>query len=134
MSLGKAKTRVKEGVKQLQSIEGLQRVVVHLGLGVAIGVIVDLILQYIMAALIAGGIMTREQQIVKGFTIFPNSFDPTTGEAIMAVDDLLLLIITVLLVFSKKFWMVIGFFIGWYFSSYLGLYTALGLEQIDPLP
>jgi len=124
--LGKAKTRVKAGIKDLQSVQGLKRVAVHTALGAAIGAIVSLLITYIMMHFIEPALGGEANTRIVGFGIYPNMVD-AAGVPYMHYDDVLLLIVTVMLLISKKLWLVIGFFLGWYGSRYMGLYSALGL-------
>lgn len=124
MSLGKIKTNVKTGIGQLQTSQGLKHMVVWLGIGAALGVIIDLVLEYLMRNYINGWLATQTYipQRIDGIGIFPNS-------TFLSYDDLALLISTIVLLFTKRLWLVVGYFIGWYSSSYLGLYTAMGLPK-----
>ena len=133
MSLGKARTRIKAGVKQLTSPEGLKRTVVHLGIGAALGALLDIILTYIMINFVykylkenAEDPATWVKPSIEGFSIFPD-------QQVTYYDEVLLIVITVIMVMSKKFWIVIGFFLGWYFSRYLGLYAVLDLPTPEEL-
>jgi len=120
MSLGKAKTRIKAGVTELQSVKGLKRVAVNLGIGAAIGAIVSLVITYLMMHFIEPALGGEANTRITGFSIYPN-------QTYMHYDDVLLLIVTVMLLISRKLWLVVGFFLGWYGSRYMGLYSALGL-------
>ena len=134
MSLGKAKSSVKAGVKELTSIKGLKRVLVNLGIGTAIGAIVSLVITYIMMHFIEPALGGEANTRIVGFSIYPNMVDATTGTPYMHYDDVLLLIVTIMLLISKKLWLVVGFFLGWYSSRYLGLYSALGLPTPSTTP
>jgi len=141
MSLQKPVARIKEGVKEIQSLTGVKRVLVYLGIGAALGVIVDLIVEMIWWYSGIGEYLNKAgYPALVGFTIFPNNtsysaWNPTTKQyetkqgLWMAWDDLILLIVTIALLFSRKFWLVIGFFLGWYSSSYFNLYDSLGLPR-----
>jgi len=127
MSLGKPISKVKEGVKALQSPQGIKRTVVHLGIGAALGALLDIILTYIMTNFIYKWMQdnspdpaTWTKPCFEGFSIFPD-------QTCLYYDEVLLIVITVFMFFSKKLWLVVGFFLGWYFSRYLGLYAALNL-------
>jgi len=130
MSLSKVKTKVKAGVKEVQSVQGLKRVALDFGVGVALGAIVDLILAAIMINIIEPTFGKKATRLY-GFSIFPNFNDtnPDTGkeEPYMPYDDILQIVITLLLLTSKKFWLVIGYFVGFYSASYTGMYYVLGL-------
>jgi len=125
MSLGKARTRIKEGVKEIQSTQGLKRVAVNMGMGATIGFIFNLILTYIhlQIAVAVGGL---KNLYVVGFSIYPDHLD-IDGNPYIYYAEILQIIVTVFLLTTKKLWFVVGFFLGWYFSGYLGLYDALGL-------
>lgn len=130
MSLRKPVSRIKEGVKELGSPQGIKRVAVHFGLGVALGAILDLILQYIMLNLINPN--TDQPTYIVGFNIMPNHV--IDGEPVLFYDDILLILLTVMMLFTKKLWFVVGFFTGWYFSSYMGLYDSLNLPKPEVIP
>lgn len=133
MSLGKVKTTLKTGVGELQSTAGLKRVAMHTGIGFAIGAIVFLIIRAIFIHLIysKNGLGWLEVHpdhpelpagppMIWGVSIFPDGRD-------LMYDEVLLIIITLVTLVSKKLWFTIGFFLGWYTSDYLGLYSALGI-------
>ena len=127
MSLGKIKTGLKTGAEDLTTQAGLKKVALHMGLGVAIGAIVFLIIRAIFINLIysKNGLGWQEPEIggppqIKGFSIFPDR------EAMM-YDEVLLIIITVLTLTAKKLWFTVGFFLGWYTADYLGVYSSLDL-------
>lgn len=134
MSLSKAKTKIKQSVADLKTTQGLKRVALEFGAGAAIGVIVDLFLQFIMYNIVFPTVKWYKCQ-VWGFSIFPSdawtTTNPDTGktEPHTAYDDILLIVITLLLLATKKLWFVLGFLTGWYSSSYLGLYVSLGLPE-----
>ena len=138
LSLGKIKTRVKEGITEVQSVQGIKKVALNFSIGASLGAIVDLILEGIIHNFVQPAIGVKPTKIW-GFGIFPNhhAINPATGkdEYWIAVDDLCLIVITLALLMSKKLWLVLGFLTGWYFSSYMGLYQALGLpEPAEPPP
>lgn len=60
-----------------------------------------------------------------GFSIYP--FQNVQGHYYMYYDDVILLISTVGLLLTKKVWFVLGYFVGWYFSGYFGVYRLLKL-------
>lgn len=134
MSLSKVKTKLTSSVTDLKSTQGLKRVALEFGAGAAIGVIVDLLLQFIMYNLVFPSIKWYKCQLW-GFNIYPSdawvTTNPDTGktEGHVAYDDILLIVVTVMLLATKKLWFVLGFFTGWYSSSYLGLYVTLGLPE-----
>ena len=142
-AIQKVKSRAKEGVNQLQSLSGIKKVAVYFGMGYAIGTIVDLFMEFIMTMLVyplideknpdgtyVNGIGHHTR--LEGITIYPNHYYTNeAGEEVgfMHYDDILLLIVTILMLASKKLWLVLGFFFGWYFSSYLGLYNTFNLPK-----
>jgi hypothetical protein len=109
--------------------------------GVAMGVLVDLGLNYIFTQYVYP--MTDEKNpdgtykmglgqhslFIKDFTIFPDQYVSVGGTTTyyMYYDDFILLLSTIALLFTKKVWFVLGYFIGWYSSSYGNLYTLLKL-------
>jgi hypothetical protein len=143
MSLQKIKTNVKTGVGELKTAEGMKRLLVHLGIGAAIGVIAKLALEAIMWFGLGNALDKAGYSCLVGFKIYPNAtqyrtWDNTTQQYVLhtgdfiAWDDLALLLITILLLFTRKLWFVIGFFAGWYSSGYFNLYDSLGLPHAVP--
>jgi len=121
MSVGK----IKAGIKQATTMKGIPRVLMHLGIGFVLGVIVDLILQKL-----AWTFLPEDKPALNiGFPFFISHPEMTY----LPWDDLLLLVITVVALFTKKFWLVIGFFLGWYISSDQNLYGAL-IAPFEPTP
>jgi len=97
-------------------------------MGIALGAIVDLILSYILWWFVYPALRGDADPAtwvnpteVQGFSILPNR------TYFYVLDEGLLIVVTVLMLASKKFWLVMGFFLGWYSSKYMGLYKALGL-------
>ena len=141
MSLQKPVARIKEGVKELQSLTGIKHILVYLGMGYVLGVIADIVMEAIWLWSGIGTWLNKQgYPALVGFTIFPQNtsyqaWNPTTSlyetkqGLWMAWDDVIMLIITVALLFSRKFWLVIGFFLGWYTSSYMNLSGALGIPK-----
>ena len=139
MSLGKVKGNITSGIKDLQSAQGLKRTAVHLGLGAVIGVVADLAFQAVWTLGGVGEMLNKAgYPCLVGFSVYPQNtqymaWNPTTKAyemkqgAWMAWDDVILLVITVALLLTKKVWFVLGFFLGWYASSYMNLWGALGL-------
>jgi len=111
--IGKVKTGVSGAVKSPA------RFIVSLGIGFALGVIVDIIMEYI--ALKAYTPLSGRLEV--GFSIY-YGFPEVTS---IAYDDLIMILITVLMLFSKKFVTTLGFFLGWYISSNEQLASRLGL-------
>ena len=122
MSLGKLTSKVKDGVGDLKSASGLKHTALHLGMGAAIGAIVSIVMHYIQLFVINKYMAAYAK--FDGYSIYPNQ----TVKAIY-VEDIVLILATVGLLFSKKLWFTVGFFLGWYGSNYMGFYTALGLPQ-----
>jgi len=141
MSLGKVKGNITSGIKDLQSAEGLKRTAVQLGVGVAFGVIADFALQAVWELGGVGDMLSKAgYPVLAGFTVFPQNtsyvaWDAATKTYVtkqgawMAWDDVILLIITIALLLTRRIWFVLGFFLGWYFSSYMNLWGALGLPH-----
>lgn len=95
----------------------------NLGIGAAIGAIVALLMRALQLYVINPALGANAKY--DGFSIYPN------GTSIY-VEDVVLIIATVALLFSKKIWVTLGFFLGWYGSNYMGLYDALGLPKPTP--
>lgn len=135
MSLSKAKTRVKEGVKELQTVAGLKRAGLHFGIGVALGAIVALILQYVFSQYLNPWMRsTNPEKLewhIKGIAIWKGA--NIHGEPVLYISDIILIVMTVAMLFTKKLWLVVGFFVGWYSSGALGLYWALGGPPEPPV-
>lgn len=136
-AIGKVKTKLKEGIGEVK--ESPTRAITHVGIGVAIGAIFDLILEHLMWSGVADWIQSQENipNALYGFTIFPNNID-AEGTLWMAWDDVILLIITIGMFifgwFKKGMLYIIGFTIGWYLASYLGLYSSLLKPIFFPEP
>lgn len=134
-AISKTKTKVTAGVKTVT--EAPQRAIVHVGLGIGVGAIIDLLLEHLMWSGIADWIQSQEAipNALYGFTIFPANF-MEDGTPWMAWDDVFLLLVTIGMLilgwFKKGFLFVIGFFVGWYLSSYMGLYNALIKPVLPP--
>jgi hypothetical protein len=114
--------KIKSGVKDLSSGSGIKSLAMHIGIGAAIGAVVSLVMHYIQLFII-NKYMTAYAKF-DGFSIYPNQ----TVKSIY-VEDIVLVLATVGLLCTKKLWLTVGFFIGWYGSNYLGFYTALKLPQ-----
>jgi len=115
--------KVKGGIKG--GISSPARFIVSLGIGFALGVILDLIMEYVYRNFLAG---TIEGQLGSRWEVgfpFYMGHDVTS----IAWDDVIMLIITVFMLFSRKFVTTLGFFLGWYLSSCYGWY-----QQIEELP
>ena len=109
--------------------------------GALVGVLVDLGLNYIFTMFVypmtdekdQSGNYTQEvgrhSLFIRDFSIFPSQYVSVGGTTTyyMYYDDLILLLSTILLLMTRKIWFVIGYFIGWYASSYTYLYTKLRL-------
>lgn len=122
MSLKSIGSKVKTGVGELTSVSGMKKTAMWLGIGAAIGAIVAVVLHYIQLFVINKYAAAYAK--IDGFGIYPNQTTPA-----LYVEDILLIVISVAMLATKKFWLTIGFVLGWYGSNYLGLYTALGLPQ-----
>lgn len=128
------KTKVKTGIEEVTAKPKLA--IVHFVMGFVIGVIVDLILEHLVWSGL-NQIWTPKDQggygwlppRLEGFTIFPKNVEADTGIAWMAWDDVFLLIFSVGMFifgwFKKGLIYIAGFTMGWYFSSYFGMYNAL---------
>ena len=121
MSLGKIKT----GIKQATTSEGIPKVILHLIIGFTVGVIADNILE----AIVYATSKTGWGRLEVGFKFYIG-VDTTS----IAYDDLILLGISIVLLFTKKLWFVIGFILGWYISSCAGLYGKLFKPLGAPSP
>lgn len=109
--------------------------------GYAMGVLIDLGINYIFTQYVypmtdvkdgSGAYVEplgRHTLFIKDFTIFPDQFVSVGGVTTyyMYFDDLILLISTAAMLLTRKVWFVLGYFLGWYSSSYLNFYTLLGL-------
>jgi hypothetical protein len=109
--------------------------------GAVVGVLVDLGLNYLFTMYVypmtdekdASGNYTqdvgRHTLFIKDFTIFPNQYVSVGGTTTyyMYFDDLILLASTIVLLMTRKWYFVLGYFIGWYTSSITHLYTVLKL-------
>ena len=96
-----------------------------MAIGAAIGAVVSLVMHYIQLFVINKYAAAYAK--FDGFSIYPNQ----TVNALY-VEDVVLIIATVAMLMTKKLWLTLGFFVGWYASNYMGFYTALGLPQPTP--
>ena len=136
MSLGKATGKIKSGVKQLGSVQGLKQTAIHLGTGFAIGTIVDLIMSYIFINFVNPQFKdptTGYVPAINGFSIIEGHAQPD-GTPCIYLDDFIELLVTIVMIFTKKLWLTIGFFLGWYVTSLMGLYYVLGLPTPEVTP
>jgi len=109
--------KVKTGVSS--AISSPARFLVSLGIGFAIGVIADIIMEYI--ALKAYTPLSGRLEV--GFSIY-YGFPEVTS---IAYDDVIMIIATIAMLFTKRFVTTLGFFLGWYISSNEQLASRLGL-------
>lgn len=132
MSLGKISTKLKSGAKDLGSTQGIKHLATNFGVGAALGSIVTLILSYIMYNIVypATGLAAGQ---LHGFSIFPNITD-AQGQPAMGYDHVILVVISVILLFTKRLWLAVGFFTGFYITVYMGVYDALKLPKPLTLP
>lgn len=126
MSLKKVGSNIKSGFGQLTSTSGIKGALMNVGVGFAIGALTALVVRAIFVYLL-NPILGTNNKINTGFSIYPNQ-----TEQVIYFEDLVLIGSTVALLLTKRFWLVIGHFAGWYSSNYLGLWTALGLPQTTP--
>jgi hypothetical protein len=125
--LSKIVGKVKTGVSNIA--DKPTTVLMQLGLGVAIGVIIDLLLEFAMyhgiKQWIDDYVGTEDNRLDWGFAFYYNHPELLS----IAWDDVILLIITMGMLFfgwfRKRFWSIIGFFLGWYLSSCHGWYQAI---------
>jgi hypothetical protein len=119
LSLSKIGSKVKSGVSDLTH-GNVKSIAMNLGIGAALGAIVALILRAIQLFVINKAIPDYAKY--DEFSIYPNGTS-------LYVEDVILILATVGLLLSKKLWLVLGFFLGWYGSNYMGLYDALSLPK-----
>jgi len=117
-------TKVKTGVKS--AINSPARFIVSLGVGFALGVIADLLMEAIVYYTKPG----------EGWGVLEVGFPFYYTKTITYIpyDDLVLLIATALMLFTKKFVLTLGFFLGWYISSCNGFYNAIVKTNIPEAP
>ena len=124
MSLTSIGSKIKSGAKDLTG-GNFKSIAMHLGIGAAIGAIVSLLMRAVQLYLI--NVYLPAYAKYDGFSIYPN------GTSVF-VEDIILIVATVALLFTKKLWFTVGFAVGWYSSNYMGLYAALGLPTPTPVP
>ena len=125
MSISTPINKVKAGVTQLGSFSGLKSAGMQFGLGAAIGAIVSLVLHALQIFVINKYMAAYAK--VDGYSIYPNQ----TTKALF-VEDIILILISISMFFTKRLWLSVGFIVGWYASNYMGLYTALKLPTELP--
>ena len=145
MSLSKVSSKAKAGIGQLQSMTGLKKTAVHMGLGFVLGVITDLFLNYIFEFFIYPAVVDEngklpEGWVIKDFSFFGHYVEvPVTDQHpdgklyTEKWDNILGLVIGLVLLMSKKFWIVMGYLLGWYASNYYGLFVSLGITEYMPV-
>ena len=136
MSLKKPMSSLKSGVKELGSVQGMKHVLTNLGAGFAIGAIVDLIMSYIFINFVNPQFKdptTGYVPAINGFALIPHHTQPD-GTPCIYLDDFIELLVTIAMLFTKKLWVTVGFFLGWYVTSYMGLYYVLGLPEPEVTP
>lgn len=113
MVVGKVVGKVKTGVTSMWKSPA--RFIVSLGIGFAVGVIVDLVTEYVYRKFIdpEGKYGTSPVPFYYYFLVEPIG-DPAHN---LKWDDLFLLILTIVFLFTRKFVFTLGFFLGWYVSS-----------------
>lgn len=115
------------GVKS--AIDNPVNFILSLGIGFGLGVTADLLLEYL-----AWNHITQLSQRWK-YSDAPAGWDPWQGS--IPYDDLLLIVVNILLLFTRRFVLTLGFFLGWFCSTYYNLYAALSLpknHEIIPPP
>lgn len=122
-SLSKIVTKAKAGIGQVTKLEGIPRVLTHLGIGFVFGVILQLFTEY-LAYWISKAQGKPMPNLETGFSIYYNRPEMTW----IPFNDVLCIIILLIALITKKFWVVIGGILGWYISTNQGLFGALGIE------
>lgn len=97
----------------------------HLAIGAGLGAIVALVMHYIQLFVINKYAAAYSKVTV--FSIYPNS-----GNSDLYVEDIVLIIASAAMLFTKKLWLTVGFVLGWYGSNYMGFYSALKLPEPTP--
>lgn len=120
MSLKTLPNKVTAGISQLKTGQGMKSAAIQLGMGAAIGAIAALLLHALQIFVINKYLAAYSK--IDGFTIYPNA--PSNS---IFVEDIILIMLSVGMIFTKKLWLGVGFIVGWYASNYMGLYTALHL-------
>lgn len=115
-------TKAKAGITgKYGALNRPARFIISLGIGFALGVIADVIMQYIYRNFIAMHIEPAwgsRPPIPFWYYKYPDIKR-------IAWDDLFMTIITIAMLFTKKFVLTLGFFLGWYISSNEGLAQLL---------
>jgi len=121
MSVGK----IKSAVTQVTTKKGLPQVIMQLAIGFIFGVIADLIME---ALVWTTNRKTGWGNLEVGFQFYYKWPSLT----VISYDDLVLLAITIAAFFTRKFWLVFGFFFGWYISSNEQLYDIIAIPLGAP--
>ena len=111
------KAKAKTAITEATTAKGIPLLIRNFLLGLALGFLVDFILEAIVW-------LTSEKGwggVEVGFSIY--YANPSTTK--IPYDDVLLIIATIVMLFSKKLWFVFGFFVGWYVGSNTGIYGKL---------
>lgn len=116
----KPATKIKTGIKS--AISNPARFIVSLAIGFGMGVIMDIILEYI-----AMKVYTPLQNSLEIGFPFYYKFPERTS---IPYDDVIMIGATIFLLFIKRFVTTLGFFLGWYISSNEQLASKLGLYEV----
>lgn len=128
-------SRIKE--KMETGVKGLSKpklVIMQTMLGFSLGVIVDIIFQFLYWQLrphFPESLGEWRYGVPTGFSIYYAN----PAQTIIPWDDVLMIIITAGMLlfgwFRKRFWFIIGFGAGWYVSGNLGLLDALWKPMME---
>lgn len=122
MSVGK----IKSAMTQVTTAKGIPKVLITLAIGFIFGVIAD----FIMEALVWATAPEKGWGCLEiGFSFYYKKPDITC----ISYDDLILLGVTIAAFFTRKLWLVLGFFLGWYISSNEMLYHAIAVPFGAPI-
>lgn len=125
-AIGKTITKVKAGVKEVTATP--KRAAVHVATGFVLGVIVDLIFEFFVNYWKAA-----TGELEGPVWHLPFAWGIFTGNEWVHLDDVILIIISVVLFFTKKFLFAASWTLGWYISSEFRIYQTLGLPSSEDL-
>lgn len=126
--------KVKSGITT--AVDNPTKFLISLGVGFGLGIIADLLLEYLARNHIkelAGDTLDKRIALPFDFWVLTELGEGWKNS--LSYDDAILLVITIFMLFTKKFVTTFGFFLGWYISSSYDLYSTFNIEKpIDYTP
>lgn len=103
-------------------MKGAKNAAIWFGIGFALGVIAQWALRALQLFVINK--YFPDYSKIDGFKIYPNA--PTNS---VYVEDIILILLSISMLLTKKIWLTLGFTGGWWISGYMGFYDAISLPK-----